>query len=98
MKRRRFQQDIEAGSIEQFYAINEYAMRMSACTENSKENTLRFVNGSSELNLIRLLFFRNGKDPIEDFDYNDPRFNPLLRPTATRTPSHTTAHQPASYV
>ncbi|KZV30254.1 hypothetical protein F511_05534 [Dorcoceras hygrometricum] len=41
---------------------------------------LRFVYGSSELNLLRLPFFRNGKDPLEDFDYNDPRCNPILRP------------------
>ncbi|KZV15878.1 hypothetical protein F511_21843 [Dorcoceras hygrometricum] len=39
----------------------------------------------SELNLLHLPFFRNGKDPLEDFDYNDPRCNPLLRPAATRT-------------
>ncbi|KZT76816.1 hypothetical protein F511_46161 [Dorcoceras hygrometricum] len=37
----------------------------------------------------------NGKDSIEDFDYNDPRCNPFLRPTAARNPSHTTAHEPA---
>ncbi|KZV33257.1 mitogen-activated protein kinase-binding protein 1 [Dorcoceras hygrometricum] len=52
-----------------------------------------FVYGSSELNLLHLPFFRNGKDPLEDFDYNDPSCNPLLRPAAARTPSHTTAHQ-----
>ncbi|KZV31056.1 chloride channel protein CLC-a-like [Dorcoceras hygrometricum] len=43
-------------------------------------------------------FFRNGKDPLEDFDYNDPRCNPLRRPLAARTPSHTTAHQSANCV
>ncbi|KZV38450.1 hypothetical protein F511_41998 [Dorcoceras hygrometricum] len=31
---------------------------------------------------------------LDDFDYKDPRYNPLLRPAAARTPSHTTAHQP----
>ncbi|KZV20987.1 hypothetical protein F511_29602 [Dorcoceras hygrometricum] len=45
-------------------------------------------SGVSELNLLRLPFFRNGKDPLEDFDYNDPRCNPLLRPAAARTPSN----------
>ncbi|KZV46556.1 hypothetical protein F511_42477 [Dorcoceras hygrometricum] len=39
-----------------------------------------------------------GKDPLEDFGYNDPRCNPLLRLAAARTPSNTTAHQPASCV
>ncbi|KZV54385.1 hypothetical protein F511_27880 [Dorcoceras hygrometricum] len=32
-------------------------------------------------------FFRHRKDPIEVFDYNDPRCNPLLRSAAARTPS-----------
>ncbi|KZV27309.1 serine/threonine protein kinase [Dorcoceras hygrometricum] len=31
----------------------------------------------SELNLLHLPFFRHGKDSLEDFDYNDPRCNPL---------------------
>ncbi|KZV58757.1 hypothetical protein F511_24584 [Dorcoceras hygrometricum] len=44
-------------------------------------------SGSSELNLLYLPSFRNRKDPLEDFDYNDPRCNPLLRPVAARTPS-----------
>ncbi|KZV19152.1 hypothetical protein F511_10043 [Dorcoceras hygrometricum] len=61
-------------------------------------NTLRFVSGSSELNLLHLSFFSNGKDPLEDFDYNDPHCNPLLRSTTARTPSNTTAHQLASCV
>ncbi|KZV25095.1 hypothetical protein F511_43398 [Dorcoceras hygrometricum] len=30
--------------------------------------------------------------------YNGPRYNPLLRPAAARTPSNTIAHQPASCV
>ncbi|KZV23596.1 hypothetical protein F511_12731 [Dorcoceras hygrometricum] len=34
-----------------------------------------------------LPFFRHGKDPLEEFDYNDPRCNPLLRPAPARTPS-----------
>ncbi|KZV37806.1 hypothetical protein F511_26838 [Dorcoceras hygrometricum] len=29
-----------------------------------------------------------GKDPLEDFDCSDPRYNPLLRPAAARTPSN----------
>ncbi|KZV43027.1 hypothetical protein F511_41467 [Dorcoceras hygrometricum] len=62
-------------------------MRVNVNTENSKERYAEFVYGSSELNLLRLPFFRNGKDPLEDFDYNDPRCNPLLRPAAARTPS-----------
>ncbi|KZV45106.1 hypothetical protein F511_22128 [Dorcoceras hygrometricum] len=66
-------------------------------TKSVKKDT-RFVYGSSELNLLRLPFFRNGKDPLEDFDYNDPHCNPLLRPAAARTPSHSTAHQPASCI
>ncbi|KZV40825.1 hypothetical protein F511_23147 [Dorcoceras hygrometricum] len=37
-----------------------------------------------------------GKDPLEGFDYSDPRCNPLLRPAAARTPSNTTAHQHTS--
>ncbi|KZV53497.1 hypothetical protein F511_44211 [Dorcoceras hygrometricum] len=68
---------------------------MNVSAENSKESTL-FVYESSELNLLHLPFFHNGKDPLEDFDYNDPRCNPLLRPVAARTPSNTTAHQLAS--
>ncbi|KZV31029.1 serine carboxypeptidase-like 33 [Dorcoceras hygrometricum] len=64
----------------------------SNTTEGSKQST------SSELNLLHLPFFRNEKYPLEDFDYNNPRCNPLRRPSATRTPSHTTAHQPASCV
>ncbi|KZV43876.1 hypothetical protein F511_15175 [Dorcoceras hygrometricum] len=39
-----------------------------------------------EQTLLRLPFFRNEKDPLEDFDYNDPRYNPLLRSAAARTP------------
>ncbi|KZV47918.1 hypothetical protein F511_32862 [Dorcoceras hygrometricum] len=39
-----------------------------------------------------------GRFPLEDFDYNDPHCNPLLRLAAARTPSNTTAHQPASCV
>ncbi|KZV30488.1 hypothetical protein F511_33871 [Dorcoceras hygrometricum] len=42
-----------------------------------KERYAEFVSGSSELNLLHLPFFRHGKDPLEDFDYNDPRCNPL---------------------
>ncbi|KZV27032.1 hypothetical protein F511_07853 [Dorcoceras hygrometricum] len=52
----------------------------------------------SELNLLHLPLFRHGKDPLEYFDYNGPRCNPLLRSAAARTPSNTTAHQPASCV
>ncbi|KZV14601.1 hypothetical protein F511_42362 [Dorcoceras hygrometricum] len=29
-----------------------------------------------------------GKDPLEGFDYSDPRSNPLLRLAVARTPSH----------
>ncbi|KZV20524.1 hypothetical protein F511_21038 [Dorcoceras hygrometricum] len=29
-----------------------------------------------------------GKDPLEGFDYNNPRCNPLLLPAAARTPSN----------
>ncbi|KZV52780.1 hypothetical protein F511_37323 [Dorcoceras hygrometricum] len=46
-----------------------------------------FVSGSLELNILHLPLFRHGKDPLEEFDYNDPRCNPLLRPAAARTPS-----------
>ncbi|KZV50366.1 Retinol dehydrogenase [Dorcoceras hygrometricum] len=69
-----------------------------------REIALKFNRHSSpypyamKLNLLRLPFFRNAKDPLEDFDYNDPRCNPLLRPVAARTPSHTTAHQPSCCV
>ncbi|KZV20415.1 hypothetical protein F511_30645 [Dorcoceras hygrometricum] len=66
---------------------------------SSEENVrCEFIYGSSELNLLHLPFFHNGNDPLEDFDYSDPRCNPLLRPAATRTPSNTTAHQAASCV
>ncbi|KZV53011.1 hypothetical protein F511_32499 [Dorcoceras hygrometricum] len=41
----------------------------------------------SEKTLLCLPFFRNGNDQLEDFDYNDPRCNPLLRPATARTPS-----------
>ncbi|KZV56835.1 hypothetical protein F511_20075 [Dorcoceras hygrometricum] len=37
-----------------------------------------------------------GKDPLEDFDCSGPRYNPLLRPAAARTPSnhhYTPAHK-----
>ncbi|KZV17625.1 hypothetical protein F511_16981 [Dorcoceras hygrometricum] len=60
---------------------------MNVNTENSKERYAEIVYGSSKLNLLRLPFFRHGKDPLEDFDYNDPCCNPLLRPAAARTPS-----------
>ncbi|KZV15543.1 F-box/FBD/LRR-repeat protein [Dorcoceras hygrometricum] len=30
------------------------------------------IEASSELNLLHLPFFRKGKDPLEDFDYNAP--------------------------
>ncbi|KZV26442.1 UDP-glucuronate:xylan alpha-glucuronosyltransferase 3 [Dorcoceras hygrometricum] len=46
----------------------------------------------SELNILHLPFFHHGKDPLEDFDYNDPRCNPLLRPAAARTPSFYLLH------
>ncbi|KZV55833.1 hypothetical protein F511_06682 [Dorcoceras hygrometricum] len=32
--------------------------------------------------------FAIGKNPLEDFDCSDPRYNPLLRPAAARTPSN----------
>ncbi|KZV56710.1 protein LONGIFOLIA 1 [Dorcoceras hygrometricum] len=86
---------IPAGSS---YQLGKRTGDLNENAVSSKESTLRFVYGSSELNLLHLPFFRNGKDPLEDFDYNDPRCNPLLGPAATRTPSNTTAHQPASCV
>ncbi|KZV49479.1 hypothetical protein F511_37324 [Dorcoceras hygrometricum] len=49
---------------------------------------LRFVYGSSELNLLCLPYFRNGKDPLEDFDYSSPCCNLILRPASARTPSN----------
>ncbi|KZV50101.1 Ulp1 protease family protein [Dorcoceras hygrometricum] len=55
--------------------------------KSCKEIRYDFVCGSSELNILRLPFFCNGKDP-EDFDYSGPRCNPILRPAAARTPSH----------
>ncbi|KZV21454.1 hypothetical protein F511_17885 [Dorcoceras hygrometricum] len=57
-----------------------------------KERYAEFVSESSELNLLHLPFFRHGKDPLEDFDYNDPRCNPLLRPAGARTPSFNPMH------
>ncbi|KZV51880.1 RNA-binding protein [Dorcoceras hygrometricum] len=72
-------------------------MSVSYATTHEGSHTA-LTSTRSELNLLRLPFFRNGNDPLEDFDYNDPRCNPLLRPAAARTPSHTTAHQPASCV
>ncbi|KZV52410.1 hypothetical protein F511_36400 [Dorcoceras hygrometricum] len=68
-------------------------MRMSVNTENSKERYAEFVSRSSELNLLHLPFFRHGKDPLEDFDYNDPRCNPLSttssRKNSSLLPLHT---------
>ncbi|KZV22348.1 hypothetical protein F511_32681 [Dorcoceras hygrometricum] len=64
-----------------------------------KENRhCEFVYGHSELNLLHIPFFRNGNDPLEDFNYNDPRSNTLIRPEVARTPSNTTAHQPTCCV
>ncbi|KZV33372.1 hypothetical protein F511_13177 [Dorcoceras hygrometricum] len=57
--------------------VSKYMMRMSVNTENNKERYAEFVSGSSEINLLHLPFFRHGKDPLEDFDYNGPRCNPL---------------------
>ncbi|KZV13907.1 sucrose synthase family protein [Dorcoceras hygrometricum] len=58
---------------------------------------LQFVYGSSELNLLRLPFFRNGKDPLEDWI--------TTASVATRSDSHqlqellvTYTHQPTSCV
>ncbi|KZV16385.1 hypothetical protein F511_32285 [Dorcoceras hygrometricum] len=58
---------------------------------------LQFVYGSSDLNLLRLPFFRNGNDPLEDFDYNGSVCNPIQQPAAARTPS-TYAHHTTSCV
>ncbi|KZV14620.1 hypothetical protein F511_42171 [Dorcoceras hygrometricum] len=52
-------------------------MRTNVNTQNIKEIYAEFFSGSSELNLLHLPFFRHGKDPLEDFDYNDPRCDPL---------------------
>ncbi|KZV38520.1 putative leucine-rich repeat receptor-like protein kinase [Dorcoceras hygrometricum] len=49
-----------------------------------RNNTVRFVYGSSELNLLRIPFFCNGKDPLEDFDYNGPRCNPIRKPSSCK--------------
>ncbi|KZV34452.1 COBRA-like protein 7 [Dorcoceras hygrometricum] len=77
----------------------EIDQMQKAVSAVGKENRhCEFVYGISELNILNLPFFCNEKDPLEEFDYNDTRCNPLLRPTASRTPSNTTAHQPASCV
>ncbi|KZV23498.1 calcium-dependent protein kinase 8-like [Dorcoceras hygrometricum] len=55
------------------------------------------VYGSSELNLLRLPFFQNGKDTLEDFDYSSPHGNLIRQTSAARTPN-TYAQQPASRV
>ncbi|KZV29101.1 Regulator of nonsense transcripts-like protein [Dorcoceras hygrometricum] len=49
------------------------------------------------MNHLRLPFFRNRNDPLEDFDYSGFRSNPIRQPSAARTPS-TYAHKPASCV
>ncbi|KZV56887.1 hypothetical protein F511_15806 [Dorcoceras hygrometricum] len=61
---------------------------------------LEGITRSSEKRRIQLdaEIGSHGNDQLEDFDYNDPRCNPFLRPAAARTLSHTTAHQPASCV
>ncbi|KZV56601.1 hypothetical protein F511_43049 [Dorcoceras hygrometricum] len=62
--------------------------RMSASGESSTTmHRILHASGShpiptpydpnSELNLLRLLFFRNGNDPLEDFDYSGPCCNPI---------------------
>ncbi|KZV19769.1 hypothetical protein F511_06300 [Dorcoceras hygrometricum] len=63
-------------------------MQKAVNAVNNENKHCEFVYGSSELNLL----------PLEDFDYSDPRCNPLRRSATARTPSNTTAHQPASCV
>ncbi|KZV57352.1 hypothetical protein F511_37966 [Dorcoceras hygrometricum] len=65
----------------------------SLCSLLAFRRTVQFGSNSPTSPLLR-----NGKDPLEDFDYNDPRRNPLPRPAVARTPSNTTAHQPANCV
>ncbi|KZV40851.1 hypothetical protein F511_33300 [Dorcoceras hygrometricum] len=48
------------------------------------KNYAVIVYGSSESNLLRLPFFRNGKDPLEDFDYSGPRCNPIRQPSSCK--------------
>ncbi|KZV37807.1 phosphatidylinositol 4-kinase gamma 3-like [Dorcoceras hygrometricum] len=72
----------------------------ATCWEGNQKalkNTLQFVYESSELNLLSLPFFRNGKDPLEDNDYSGSSCNPIRHPSAARTP-RTYAHQLASRV
>ncbi|KZV14396.1 DEAD-box ATP-dependent RNA helicase 37-like [Dorcoceras hygrometricum] len=55
--------------------INHMQKPVNAVGKENKH--CEFVYVSSELNLLHHPFFHNGKDSLEDFDYNDPRCNPL---------------------
>ncbi|KZV53545.1 tyrosine-protein kinase Lck-like [Dorcoceras hygrometricum] len=71
-------------------ALNDKGHKEMFGTENLQSVAAGVQAGlvpSLEPNLLHLPFFRHGKDPLEDFDYNDPRCNPLLRPAAAITPS-----------
>ncbi|KZV47362.1 hypothetical protein F511_36252 [Dorcoceras hygrometricum] len=46
---------------------------------------LLFVNGSSDINILHLPFFRSGKDPLEDLIYTSCT-DPIQQPAAARTP------------
>ncbi|KZV20861.1 hypothetical protein F511_41025 [Dorcoceras hygrometricum] len=49
-------------------------------------STLKLIRKFAEK--VTLSGYSMLKDPIEGFDYSDPRCNPLLRPAAARTPSN----------
>ncbi|KZV38798.1 conserved oligomeric Golgi complex subunit 3-like [Dorcoceras hygrometricum] len=71
---------------------NQLKENRSAANRSDDEEAQRSKLEHSELNFLHLSFFRNVKDPLEDFDYNDPRCNPLYDPQPQEllaTPLHT---------
>ncbi|KZV19192.1 hypothetical protein F511_38994 [Dorcoceras hygrometricum] len=59
-------------------------------TNEQPDQILKNLRTSSSSALIPQVALQplTRKDPLEDFDYSDPRCNPLLRPTAARNPSN----------
>ncbi|KZV16464.1 hypothetical protein F511_10076 [Dorcoceras hygrometricum] len=47
---------------------------------------------NSDINILRLPFFRHGKDPLEDLIYTSCT-DPIQQPAAARTPRLYTSHQ-----
>ncbi|KZV55414.1 hypothetical protein F511_06464 [Dorcoceras hygrometricum] len=62
----------------------------------NEKGDIHFSNVSVPKTRSKLFYFspspQSGRIPLEDLIAATLRYNPLLRPAAARTPSHTTAH------